>query len=231
MQHRQPVPLLYRLGGLAVEHPPQAWETLGSILTFFSQVIPATHNTFLSSVKSYQPHTTLSFLQSSHTSHTQHFPFFSQVIPATHNTFLSSVKSYQPHTTLSWPSPCIWLTFHGSTRFVSTKTEWDYLKGWIKNDHIRKNLTQNGEPERYSWGTQKKKKKKKFGLPHSACCPIKRKIEDKECLPLLSVSKGCTSLSWSWEWCSHEQNTLRRVPLMTTRNELNTGTQSLPWQV
>ena len=29
------------------------------------------------------------------------------------------------------------------------------------NDHMRKNLTQNGEPQRYSWGTQKKKKKKK----------------------------------------------------------------------
>ena len=28
----------------------------------------------------------------------------------------------------------------------------------LKNGHIRKNLTQNGEPERYSWGMQKKKK-------------------------------------------------------------------------
>ena len=43
------------------------------------------------------------------------------------------------------------------------KMECDYLNGWIKkNGHIRKNLTQkNGEPQRYSWGTQKKKKKKK----------------------------------------------------------------------
>ena len=39
----------------------------------------------------------------------------------------------------------------------STKTECDYLNGWIKNDHIRKNLTQNGEPKRYSWGTSEKK--------------------------------------------------------------------------
>ena len=34
----------------------------------------------------------------------------------------------------------------------------DYLNGWIKNGPIYKNLPQNGEPQRYSWGTQKKKK-------------------------------------------------------------------------
>ena len=28
----------------------------------------------------------------------------------------------------------------------------------LKNGHIPKNLTQNGEPQIYSWGTQKKKK-------------------------------------------------------------------------
>ena len=39
----------------------------------------------------------------------------------------------------------------------STKTECDYLNGWIKkNGHIRKNLTKNGEIQRYTWGTQKK---------------------------------------------------------------------------
>ena len=38
----------------------------------------------------------------------------------------------------------------------STKTECDYLSGWIKNGHIRKNLTQNGEPQRYSWGTEQR---------------------------------------------------------------------------
>ena len=30
----------------------------------------------------------------------------------------------------------------------------------LKNGHIRKNLTQNGEPQRYSWGTQKERKNK-----------------------------------------------------------------------
>ena len=38
----------------------------------------------------------------------------------------------------------------------STKTECDNLNGWIKDGHIRKNLTQNGEPQRYSWRPQKK---------------------------------------------------------------------------
>ena len=33
---------------------------------------------------------------------------------------------------------------------ASTKMEYDYLTGWIKNGQIRSNLTQNGEPKRYS---------------------------------------------------------------------------------
>ena len=52
----------------------------------------------------------------------------------------------------------------GLSILSSTKTECDYLNGWIKKKkigHIRKNLTQTGEPQRCSWGTQKKKKKKK----------------------------------------------------------------------
>ena len=39
-----------------------------------------------------------------------------------------------------------------------TKTECDYLNGWIKKMvTYAKNLTQKVEPQRYSWGTQKKK--------------------------------------------------------------------------
>ena len=41
----------------------------------------------------------------------------------------------------------------------SMKTECDYLNGWMKNGHIRKSLSQNGEPQRYRRGRQKKKKK------------------------------------------------------------------------
>ena len=44
----------------------------------------------------------------------------------------------------------------------STKTECDYLNGWIKKrSHTQKISPKSGEPQRYSWGTQKKKKKKK----------------------------------------------------------------------
>ena len=32
----------------------------------------------------------------------------------------------------------------------------------LKNGHIRENVTQNGEPQGYSWGTQKMKKKKEM---------------------------------------------------------------------
>ena len=49
-------------------------------------------------------------------------------------------------------------THHPRRRNVTT------LIFGLKNGHIRKNLTQSGEPQRYSWGTQKKKKKKKKNL-------------------------------------------------------------------
>ena len=50
-------------------------------------------------------------------------------------------------------------------RAPSTKTECDFLNGWIfkkkttttKTNHIRKNLTQNGEPQRYIAGNAEEK--------------------------------------------------------------------------
>ena len=42
------------------------------------------------------------------------------------------------------------------------KTECDYLYGWIKNGHIRKNLTQNGEPQVIAGITEEEEKKKKL---------------------------------------------------------------------
>ena len=63
-----------------------------------------------------------------------------------------------------------------------TKTKCDYLNGWLKNGHMRRNLTQNGEPQRYSlWAQKKKKEKKKKNRQkwtgsgedkrrHSSCC-------------------------------------------------------------
>ena len=35
---------------------------------------------------------------------------------------------------------------------------------------------------------------KYFGLPVSVSCPICRNVNDEQCLPLVSVSQGCTSL-------------------------------------
>ena len=44
----------------------------------------------------------------------------------------------------------------------STKTKCDYLNGWIKKTVTRVTISpKSGEPQRYSWGTQKKKEKKK----------------------------------------------------------------------
>ena len=40
----------------------------------------------------------------------------------------------------------------------STKTECDYLNSWIQKWSHTQNLTQNGEPQRYSWGMRKRKK-------------------------------------------------------------------------
>ena len=33
-----------------------------------------------------------------------------------------------------------------------------------------------------------------LGLPPSASCPVNRNVNDDECLPLVSVSKGCISV-------------------------------------
>ena len=34
----------------------------------------------------------------------------------------------------------------------------------------------------------------KFGHPLSASCPVNRNVNDEEGLPLVSVSRGCTSV-------------------------------------
>ena len=56
-------------------------------------------------------------------------------------------------------------THHPRRRNVTT------LMVGLKNGHIRKNLTQSGEPQRYSWGTPKKKKKKRsWCMGCMSCC-------------------------------------------------------------
>ena len=56
--------------------------------------------------------------------------------------------------------------------------ECTYLNGWIKNGHLRKNLTQNSEPQRSSWGTKKKRSKERqlHNLQHKNV-PIQQKDE------------------------------------------------------
>ena len=39
---------------------------------------------------------------------------------------------------------------------------------------------------------------KKFGLPSSVSCPVDRNVNDEECLPLASVSKGRGSLCFKF---------------------------------
>ena len=54
---------------------------------------------------------------------------------------------------------------------------------------------------------------KYFGPPVSVSCPVYRNINDEECLPLVSVSKGMCILSL--ELRSHEPERYRRVSFMT----------------
>ena len=58
--------------------------------------------------------------------------------------------------------------------------ECDYLNRWIKKRSHMQNLTQYGESQRYSWGTQKKKKKKQNSNTepnyHIQHCTIRKKI-------------------------------------------------------
>ena len=51
-------------------------------------------------------------------------------------------------------------------------------------------------------------------MPISVSCPVYRNVHDEECLPLLSVLKGCTSLFFSLKWCSPEPKT-ENVPVIT----------------
>ena len=47
----------------------------------------------------------------------------------------------------------------------STKMECDCLCGWIENGRIRKNLIQNGEPQRSSW-VRRRRKEVRVNLNH-----------------------------------------------------------------
>ena len=70
------------------------------------------------------------------------------------------------------------------------------IYGWIKK-RSRKNLTQNGVPQRYSWETQKKKKKKE-DLHHLSHCHLAIQFQFSH---VTSVQPFC--LSFHWQRLSH----------------------------
>ena len=52
----------------------------------------------------------------------------------------------------AWISRVIWRNICRLTGvYMTSVTEFDYLYGWIKNGHIRKNLTKNDYTQRCSW--------------------------------------------------------------------------------
>ena len=114
-----------------------------------------------------------SFFTSFHiTGHSSYPSYMLQVIlyilATGHSSYPSLWTHVTPHVLLpvtscsSCPS-CQWSFI---VHVLSTKTECDYLNDWIKKTvTYTKILTQKGEPQRYSWGTLKKKKKKRSVLP------------------------------------------------------------------
>ena len=57
--------------------------------------------------------------------------------------------------------------------------QWlDLKKKKKKNGHIRKKLTQNGEPQRSSWGTPKKKKKKICEIASTTGTPTSTQLSE-----------------------------------------------------
>ena len=83
-------------------------------------------------------------------------------------------------------------THHPRRRNVTT------LMAGLKNGHIRKNLTQSGEPQRYSWGTQKTtpppKKKLTLGQPVPGLT-LKRQAPCREFTGVPVLSHWC---DWAW---------------------------------
>ena len=58
----------------------------------------------------------------------------------------------------------------------------------LKNGHIHTNFTPNGEPQRYSWGTQKKKKKN---------CPLSSRLSHSSDLEICTLVAG---LPGTWHY-------------------------------
>ena len=70
---------------------------------------------------------------------------------------------------------------------TSTKTECDYLNGWIKKrSHTQKSHPKSGEPQKYSWGTQKTKQNNNNNKKQTDVDPFKP--ETKQRLFVVDVS-------------------------------------------
>ena len=94
----------------------------------------------------------------------------------------------------------------------------------LKNSHIGKNLTQNGEPQRYSWGTQKKKEK--LCPCFYSCCVFFQNRREKSTRFLLTSSN-------TWHQTVLSKITTHGCNLWWQRFWLTWGTShnSLPWWV
>ena len=68
---------------------------------------------------------------------------------------------------------------------------------------------------------------KKFGLPPFVCCPANRNVNDEECLPLISVSKGCTSLfrskKMTFPSTKYWEKSSSHFPFTVIKNEHSSG--------
>ena len=80
----------------------------------------------------------------------------------------------------------------------STKTKCDYLNGWSeKNSHIRKNLTQNGEPQKLSWEHRKRRRRSPV-QDSQTCSSSGGRLVNQTCFPLCRVHTGHEKLEKSW---------------------------------
>ena len=97
----------------------------------------------------------------------------------------------------SWHS-CPWRVNVGNknTPNMHYPRRWNVTTSMVrlKNGHVRKNLTQNGEPQRYSWGTQKKKRecnlrRRDYLFEHDFCiwCCLDLDLFCQCCFIVLSI--------------------------------------------
>ena len=73
-------------------------------------------------------------------------------VPCTHAFHCMDSKDPDSHVLKRWMLPT-----KNILHAPSMKTECDYVNGRLKQGHIHKDLTQNGEPQRYSWERRRRR--------------------------------------------------------------------------